>query len=228
MSNKTFLTSFVVALMVHVIFLLVGNPKIWAFCKTPPQDGKAVPKVFVPPIHKEKDSSSLEARELTEVVKPSTKTIAEGNGDLPDKVSSDTLPALRLIWDGPEQLAGIARSLNMRILAVGKDNNVIGELCFQNSLSIQSFGGNLEGYSNRVRTISAGFFGAGVLDQAGEQVHHFWVVVPASVDKAWVSVQVQSLNQEGLTNSNVSYMEGRIVSQQDDDYQLVITNIVTL
>jgi hypothetical protein len=115
----------------------------------------------------------------------------------------------------------------MRILLIDRNNQPVGELAFEKRPLVKEFKGNLVNFSNRVRTISPQFFGPEVLSKSSESVKCFWVLVPASVDQDWVSIQKEAVNSQGLKNSEVSYTEARI-TPNGSGYELVVTRVVTL
>ena len=192
----------------------------------PKEQPKAEPKEQ-PKEEPVKQSDTPQIENLEEIVKRPETEFAKGIGDFSDNPSSDLVPELRLIWDSPEQLIRVAKSLGMRILIVNGRNEPVGELIFDQGLSVKEFKGNLTNFSNRVRTISAHFFGPEVLRQSNKSVQCFWVVVPASVDRTWVSVQKQAIRSKGLNGSQVSYMEARVIPN-GSGYELVVNRIATL
>ena len=221
----------------HGIFLLAGNQKHVTshevimpearnptkltlppppVAKEPPR--QQTPQELVPP------SSKPQMADLEEIVETPATTSAKQEGDFSD-VESDYLPELRLIWDSPDQLIHVAKASGMRILLVNRKNEPVGEMLFDNDLSVKPFKGRLTDFSNRVRSISAQFFGEEILQQSQEPVHCFWVLVPASIDRDWVSVQRDAIRARGLSSSDISYMEARVVLN-DESCQLVVTRIV--
>ena len=168
-----------------------------------------------------------ELEKLEQVVNPSETKLADQTGDFSESESPDSLPELRLVWDNPGHLIQVAKALGMRILIVDGSNKPAGELFFEKDLLVKELRGKLTSFSNRVRTISAQFFGPEVLHQSDQSVRCFWVLVPAHVDKLWVSIQREALRSRGLKSSQVSYMEARVVPN-GDSYKLVMTKVVTL
>ena len=155
---------------------------------------------------------------------------ASRQNDLPGKYgdfakeNNEGLPVLRLIWDSPEHLIRVSKSLGLKVVPVNSNNEPIGELHFERDILVGRFYGQLGNYSNRVRTISPHFFGSGVLSQCKENVRCFWVVVPSDIDRTWAGIQKQALQAEGLLSSQVSYMEAKIVND-GNGYKLIITKI---
>jgi len=166
-------------------------------------------------------------QELKEVVTPPETKVVDEPGDFSEFESNDYIPELRLVWDNPDQLIEAAKVLGMRILLVDRKNQPVGEVIFEKDLLVKEFKGNLTNFSNRVRTISAQFFGPELLSQSSESIRCFWVLVPASVDQLWVSVQREAVKSGGFKSSQVSYTEARI-SPNKSSYELVVTRVVTL
>jgi len=166
-----------------------------------------------------------ELEQLEEVVEPSEMTLVGQEGDFSDSESADTLPELRLVWDSPEQLLQVAKMLGMRILVVDGTSQPVGELIFEKDLMVKEFRGKLTSFSNRVRTISAQFFGPSVLQQSRVPFRCFWILVPASVDQSWVAIQKETLKIRGLKSSQVLYMEAR-VAEKANRCDLVVTKVV--
>lgn len=235
MSRTSFIMGLALAFIAHVIFLLAGNHKQATSSKGIKPEAKNVAKLIMPsPMVKEQKKQEFAEKphapkieRLQEVVKAAGVEFANETGDFFSTESTDLLPTLRLIWNSPEQLLEVARSLGMRILVVNRGNQPIGELIFERDILIKPFNGGLTNFSNRVRTISSTFFGPEVLNQSDEAVHCFWVLIPASVDRQWVSVQKEAIKSKGLNSSQVSYMEARIVSDEKS-YRLVVTRIITV
>jgi len=117
--------------------------------------------------------------------------------------------------------------LNLRILMVSATNEPVGELAFAHDLLVKEFTGGLASFSNRVRTISAQFFGQELLRRSNRSIRCFWVLVPASVDQEWVLIQKEAIRAMGLRNSQVSHVEAKII-QAANGYELAITKVVPL
>ena len=165
---------------------------------------------------------------LQQVIEPPADVLPmDEPGEFSDAEGDDHLPELRLTWDGPGQLIEVARSLGLRILLIGAQNQPVGELDLAGELSVRRFDGRLEHFSNRVRAIPRDFFGPKPMKQAAESVRALWVLVPAAVDQQWIMVQKAALDARGLVGGDVSRMEARIRSQEDG-YRLVVTNVATL
>lgn len=239
MSKKSFIVGLVFSVVVHCMFLLPGDnvtnskevepeiKKAAKFILPPPQPAlKPVPKEE-PKLQPQRQLSEPKIENLKEVVKPHQTMVAEEGGDFSESESDDSLPELRLIWDNPQQLFQVAKANGMRILTVNRSNEPVAELMLEEGISVKPFEGKLTNFSNRVRTISPQFFGAELLRQSDEPIKCFWVVIPASIDQAWVSVQRQAIRAKGVKSSQVSYMEARI-APNGSSYELVVTRVVML
>ena len=236
MSKSSFIIALLVSLAAHGLLFIGPGENSSAQAEPKPQK---VAKLTIPqakpqsqvkeypqqPVSKKKQPP--EAEQFQEVVKADSHNIPDSIGDFADNDSADTLPRLSLIWDSPEHLIEVAKALGLRVLPVNSDNEPIGELRFERDILVGKFYGGLNSFSNRVRTISARFFGQRVLNQCDQTIRHFWVVVPASIDHEWIKIQKKSLCSEGLTSSQVSYMEAMIVSDENG-FRLVITKIITV
>lgn len=240
MSKTSFIVGLAFSVLVHGALLLQDKqtrevshedvrpePKKAAkLILTPPPVAEDLPKEQprqLPPKQQEKPV----IQELKEVVIPPETKVAEESGDFSESESSDYVPELRLVWDNPDQLIQVAKVLGMRILLVDRKSQPIGEVIFEKDLLVKEFSGNLTNFSNRVRTISAQFFGSDLLSQSSEPIRCFWVLVPSSVDQVWVSVQREAMKSEGFKSSQVSYTEARI-TPDGSSYELVVTRVVTL
>lgn len=177
-----------------------------------------------------KASPKIEPEQLREVVKaPLADIIEDDVGDLSDSESDESLPELRIAWENPEHLLEVAKYLRLRILLVDKQNQPTGELAIEHRQepSVKPFNGKLQNYSNRVRTISAQFFGPGILKQAKSPVQCFWILIPTALDQEWIALQRRTIQAEGLRSSQVCHLEAKIV-QSKEAYRLKITNVETI
>jgi len=185
------------------------------------------------PIQEETVKTPVQAKAIPtkapeQIVNPTSQSkVGPSPGDLSESASADGLPELRLTWESKEQLLTAGKALEFRILAVNSKYQPIGELSLENGITVKRFTGSLEGYSNRVRTIPANFFGSGLTQQVGEPIRCLWILIPASIDMRWVSVQQQAVQSNGLKNHQVSYVEAKIMST-NHGYDLEVTKVVTL
>lgn len=235
MSQTSLIIGLLSSIVLHAVLLLPGSPEeLLSRKKTKPaiKPANKVALRLSPKTqmrrqpqsdrHLEKNESKM--RDLEKVAEPLNKNLANKIGDLSPSGKDGPLPPLRLVWDSPQQLIEISRVLGMRILAI-RSNQLIGEVSLQDAPHIKSFDSELTGFSNRVRTISPQFFGPHILRTSDEPVESFWVLVPSSLDRQWVSVQKQAMQSSGIPSSELSYMEARIVSDELS-HRLVITKIV--
>jgi hypothetical protein len=240
MSKTSFIIGLTVSLLIHGVLLLQGQRKKEIAYKKVRQEPKRVANLILPPppvvndIPKEKpkeqppeQNREPAVEELKKVVNPPETKVTEESGDFSEIKSDDYVPELRLVWDNPGQLIQVAKALGMRILLIDTRNKPVGELLFDKDLLVKEFKGRLTNFSNRVRTISAEFFGPEVQRQSDESIKCFWIVVPASVDQVWITLQKQAIKSKGISYSEVSYVEARI-APNGDSYELVVTRVVTL
>ena len=246
MTKTSFIAGLGLSLIAHGLLLLPGF-RAWGHpIPIPEPETNSVAKLTLPPppipepLPKEplkpdevkpreepKKEESKEVRELEDVAKlPETLPLEEA-GDFSDDGDEDAIPELRLVWDSPEQLVQVSKVLGMRILMVDRRHQPVSELILEKDLLVKEFRGNLTNFSNRVRTLSAQFFGPVVARQSAKPIECFWVMVPASVDQEWISVQKQAIRSRGLKNSQVSYVEARI-QPNGGSCTLAVTRIVTL
>ena len=246
MSRLAFVFGLVISLGLHtLLFIGGGTTPSRLSTKVEPETPVAAKVTFSPsPEPKQPESPKPSpAREKTPppaapakatlakapepVVKPASPSeVGAGLGDLSDSTSADSLPELRLTWESVDQLLTVARALGFRLLAVNSGNQPVGELSLGDSITLKRFRGNLEGFSNRVRSLPAHFFGPEPLLQASEPVKCFWILVPASIDINWVRIEMQAVQARGLQNYQVSYVEARIIPTENG-YDLEIVNVVT-
>jgi len=233
MSKSTFIIGLIVACLVHSLLFIDFDKKI---VKAEEIKEQKIAKILIPPLPKSQESDATKpVKPLKSQPKESFEKVVAGStqANVPDrygnyaKESDEGLPSLRLIWDSPEHLIRVSKALGLKVLPVNSSNEPIGELRFERDILVGKFYGELSNYSNRVRTISSQFFGSDVTSQCKENVRCFWVIIPSEIDQSWIAVQKQVLRSKGLSSSQVSYMEARIV---DDGvgYKLIITRIETV
>lgn len=162
---------------------------------------------------------------VEEVVKPrSPRDPIQGYGDLAKDDSGD-LPAMRIVWTGPDQVRDVARAFGMRIVAVNAEGKVAGEVIMDGEARLVAFDGGLAGYSNRVRTLPADFFGRNVTTSAPAGIRSLWILVPAQVDEEFVRIQREAIRERGADPSSVLAMEARFVRDDRGRYRLIVTRI---
>jgi len=197
------------------------EPKPEAPAPKPPSEHKPEPQTPPPA-----PSQSVLAQP-EEVITPAKPEMAQGAGASPETESDDLLPALRLIWDSPQQLIELAQTVGLRVLAVNRQDQPFGELVFGTRVWVKQFAGGLAGFSNRIRTIRPDFFGPQIQSQFKEPAACLWVLIPATIDAQWVVAQRKALRSSGLQAAGVSHMEAKIVASQSR-CDLSVTRIVTL
>jgi hypothetical protein len=163
-------------------------------------------RVADPPPQRESQLPTLASAEsLAETI-----DALEDPGDPVTSAEDDLLlPATRIVWDSPRQLALVCRALSLRIVAVTTTNEVAGELSLEEPFRLVPFGGRLEAFSNRVRSLPLSFFGPGVASQAKQPVVAYWILVPASVDRYLAQVVREAVHKAGLKASQVNWVEAR-------------------
>ena len=163
--------------------------------------------------------------EVEEIVKPrSVRDPIKGYGDLAENDDGD-LPAMRIVWTGPEQVRSVARTFRMRIVAINAEGKVAGEVTMDGEARLIAFNGGLAGYSNRVRTLPADFFGHGVIASAPASIRSLWILVPADVDEEFVRVQREAIRARGVKPTSVLAMEAHFTRDDFGRYRLVVTRI---
>lgn len=249
MKRLNFIVALAISIALHTVLLTLGpgqevavskelspKPKPTNVAKLlpPSPEAKPEPHIQEPPIQqKPKPKTPPPApsepvqTKPEEVVKPPKPQLAQGPGPLPGTESDDSLPALRLIWDSPQQLIELAQNTGLRVLSVNGQDQPFGELVFGTRVWVKQFKGGLAGFSNRIRTIRPDFFGAEVQSQFKEPAMCLWVLIPASIDTRWVTAQRKALGSSGLHATNVSHMEAKIVAGHSG-CDLSVTRIVTL
>ena len=159
---------------------------------------------------------------VEEVIKPrSAHDPIKGYGDLTE--DDGDLPAMRIVWTGPEQVRSVARAFRMRIVAINVEGKVVGEVTMDGEARLVAFNGGLGGYSNRVRTLPADFFGRGLTASAPATIRSLWILVPAHVDKEFVRIQRAAIRERGVRPSAVLAMEARFAPDASGQYRLVVT-----
>ena len=240
MSKSSFITGLILSLVFHGVFLLPAKSRQAAVIdQIKPQMNKVVkltlpaspliekaPKT-PPKTEPPKEPPGPDREPLQQVVEAPKTTMTNELGDLSDSESDDGLPELRLIWESPEQLLHVAKHMGMRILMVNRNNQPVQEVDFSEGIAVRKFKGRLKSFSNRVRRVSAQFLGPDILQQASEPIQCFWVLVPYSVDQAWLSIQRGAMRSQGLKASQIAHMEARITST-GSAHELAVTKVVGL
>jgi len=238
MSKTSLIVGVVVSLLAHaVIFapqMFGSRRQAEALAKAKRQAAvmltMAETKSSRPPIPKDDVQTKPSARpeppaEVEEVVKPRTvRDSIKGYGDLAKDDAGD-LPAMRIVWTGPEQVRSVARAFRMRVVAINAEGKVAGEVTMDGEARLVAFNGGLAGYSNRVRTLPADFFGRGLTASAPAGIRSLWILVPAHVDKEFVRIQRAAIRERGVNPSAVLAMEARFAPDASGRYRLVVTRV---
>ena len=178
-------------------------PASTAANKTRPQAPSEVPQNVVSSAANKTDS-------------PGNTATTEGN--------DDNVPPLVITWKSPQQLRRVAGRLGLKVVAVNAAGKVVGEIPSEGKLRIASFGGNLSHFSNRVRTLPRGFFGADI-NLASVGAASLWILVPGAVDRELIAVQQAAILQTGVSAGSVQATEARF-EDADGRFKLVITRVV--
>ena len=153
----------------------------------------------------------------TEAVVDSTRTL-QGTGDF--------TPPLRVHWRDAGELIKVARTLGMRLAAVNRGGDIIGEIALADPPGLRKWNGLPYGYSNRVRMLSPSIFKPTIGDAvAGTEVHSIWVFVPSDRDRAMVAAQKEAVRRAGARLEDVASVDGQFVRAANGSYRLDITRI---
>jgi len=152
----------------------------------------------------------------TEAVVDSVR-ILDGTGDF--------TPPLRVHWRDARELIKVARTLGMRLAAVDRGGDIIGEITLADPPGLRKWNGLPYGYSNRVRMLSPSIFSPTIGDVAGTEIHSIWVFVPSDRDRAMVAAQNEAVRRAGARLEDVVSVDGQFVRAANGSYRLDITNI---
>ncbi|MFP4054532.1 MAG: hypothetical protein ACLFV7_11795 [Phycisphaerae bacterium] len=140
-----------------------------------------------------------------------------------EEIDEADLPPMRIVWESAGALRQIAASLGMKVVAVNNAAEVVGEVSTATGRLVE-FTGELDHYSNRVRTLPLSFFGEELTGpRAGEAVR-LWVLVPSRVDRRWVALQRQAIASTGLDVASVHELTGEF-RNGSTGVRLVVTKI---
>ena len=120
----------------------------------------------------------------------------------------DALPPVRILWDGPDEVRSVARELGIRIVAVNRSGDVLGEVSPTGSASIIPFDSATSRFSNRVRMIDdRAFFGESIPRELNGRLSAFWLLVPADLDRALSEEIRRTIRESGYSSSEVRFVE---------------------
>ncbi len=139
--------------------------------------------------------------------------------------TGDFTPPLRVHWRDAGELISVARTLGMRLAAVNRAGDIIGEVALADPPALRKWIGLPYGYSNRVRMLSPSIFSSTIGDVAETEVHAIWVFVPSDRDRAMVAAQNEAVRRAGARLEDVASVDGQFVRAANGSYRLDITNI---
>lgn len=249
MSRSSFLTGLVISVLAHALLFLPGGARPNAAehedsASSPDEpimidpssliaaadDVKALPPPRRDPLPEpESDPVEPEPRPTFErVLDPeSIRALAEDNGNRRQDERDARLPTMQILWSGPEQVRRVAAALGVRIVAIGSEQRMLGEIPARGVTRLVEFDEDLARFSNRVRTLPRGFFGLAVEHNASEPVEAYWLLVPAGVDRTLAAVQREAIDHFGADPDRVKRMEARFEGVGAAPPRLVVTDIHT-
>jgi hypothetical protein len=131
-----------------------------------------------------------------------------GLGQTADEPDDDALPPVRILWDGPDEVRSVALELGIRIVAVDRQGDVLGEVARTGSSRIVPFDSGTSRFSNRVRMIDdRDFFGSEIPGELNGRLSAFWLLVPADLDRALSDEIRRTIHDSGYAASEVRYVE---------------------
>lgn len=150
---------------------------------------------------------------------------APAPADHPPGGDDDGVPPLRVHWNDASELIAVARALNMRLAAVNRRGDIVGEIDVTESPGLTSWRGLPAGYSNRVRMLSPSLFDSPLGPPGGPEIQEIWVFVPAARDRAMIEAQKVAARQAAVLPADVLYMDGRFVPSAGGSFELTITGV---
>jgi len=240
-SRISFITGILIAATLHgLIFVpalfreatdrepkLAERPKpTVAFVPPRPPEPKGPPTARQPPMR----PSSSETKQVAELQKVVSQTgdqqpeAEDGNTSI-QEADEASLPALQIVWQSPQELWRVVQALRMKIVAVNSAGEILGEVALHGQPQLVRFEGNLSHYSNRVRTLPRRFFGPGVLSSANQEIEHFWILVPSSLDRQFVEVQREAVRRSGRKSEEITAVEAAF-ERTRSSYQLVVRRVI--
>ena len=228
MSKSSLIIGLVVSALIHAVFLVPAlgkrgasppsaEPRQAVIVVPPPEETQPIEPTdsqpVIPPPPEEtvqREPPSPPPIEMAEVVTPPTPDSIETTGNTDSDVVADDeklIPATRIIWESPKQLARVARLLKMRIVAVDAAGDVAGELVLWGALRMKPFDGRMDVYSNRVRSLPLSFFGSELRLDLDADVVGFWILVPEDVDRQMADVVRGAVRAKGFRAAEVDWVE---------------------
>ncbi len=238
MSRSSLILGFVIAVLVHAVLFLpswLSNPpppeqtpeppdgSVTIVVPPPPRVEPAVPEQ--PPAAQPPLSDVLRLAEVVQPRAEDAKLPKEGETAVAAADDDQALPATRIVWESPAELRAVARELGMRVVAVTRANEVVGEVALDGVLRLAPFRLRFETYSNRVRSLPASFFGPSLDRDGGRGIMGFWVLVPEPVDLRMAEVVRAAIHRAGLAMSDVDWVEARFAADTVGRHKFVVMNI---
>ncbi|MEM0983713.1 MAG: hypothetical protein AAGI17_07180 [Planctomycetota bacterium] len=161
-----------------------------------------------------------EPKPQTERVTPSDVEVVRTaqRSSLPVKGDADGLPPVIVNWTTPKQAQEVARRLSFRIVAVDRQNNVLGQIAKVGDPRLIPVEPAEERFSNRARVIEDPlFFGRGVQASAGGRIATFLILVPTQRDRSFEWTVRRAIERAGLQPADVDHVEARFVTEGERD-----------
>lgn len=143
--------------------------------------------------------------QVDEVRKPDLETSSLGQTS--DEPDDDSLPPVRIMWDGPDEVRSVALELGIRIVAVDRRGDVLGEVARTGSSRIVPFDSGTNRFSNRVRMIDDRDFFGSEIPREVNGLTAFWLLVPADLDRALTDEIRRKIYESGHAPSEVRFVE---------------------
>jgi len=202
-----------------------SKPKV-TVAAVPPRPETAPPAPKKQALRKAQPKPAPTLQKVAANPAPAVKKKPAGTTHSPADKAPAPMPPLRIAWASPQQLRTVARCLAMPIVAVDGRARIVGQVADGGEAALVEFRQSLAGYSNRVRTLPKAFFGSELVRAAGASVTELWILVPAELDRRWMSLQKQAIARAGLTLSQVRELEGRF-EKAGSGFELRVTRVVS-
>ncbi len=213
----------------------VENPSVLEVADALPADmpdvtdiPPAVQEVEPEPLRAEVSDAVRDTEALERVIessKPRAPSAATAQSSTSDaNAEEDRIPNLRIEWDSPRDVFTVAQALGMRVVAIDYSNAILGELRSATATTLVPFDGRLSGYSNRIRTLHREYFGPSHKWSPNARVAALWILVPAHVDRAMVSAQLDAIQKAGRQPGDVQTTIGYF-KRVGGRYRLIISSV---
>lgn len=239
MSKSSFIIGLAVAVLLHLALIVPWQSPSPKQATNPPEPGRLVVQPAQQPPEEPPPAAAAPAPQtpatqtpappaLTELTRLPTNPSSDRGPLTAEDIPEDSLPPMRILWQGPDELREVARMLGLRIVAVSRSKEVIGEVVLDGEPSIQPIQGDFafEAFSNRVRNIPANYFGPR-LARTTSQLGEIWVLVPVALDQEFSQIQRQAIVREGLEPAQIRSMEARFQAQRGGSPALTVVRIIT-